>query len=416
MLFVLTCLLLTAADAPAEVHTLGGEVVRGALVELNERQAVISTTDKQNAAKQVIVPVADLQQIRFTDAAPTTTLPAAWVELTDGSELLAAECSVKAGTCRIVLGDGSELKLPARALRSVRFQDQTPALAAEWAKIRARQATSDLAVLRKKQRLDFIEGVLKEIDNQTAVFHMDGEDVRISRAKLEGLIFFPSKQEPPPAAVAILVGRDGSRFQASKFSLADGQLTLSTPSGAQLTRPLASFSQCDFASGKVVYLSDLEPQFAQWTPYFPAGKLSDPLGRLFRPRRNQALLYGETAGDDGALLLRFPGENGLPNIRSFAKGLALHSRSRIQYELTENFRQFTAIAGIDARLGQQGNVRLLIEGDGRELYSANITGHDAPRQIQVDLKGVKQLVLTVDFGQQLDVGDYLNLCDARLVR
>ena len=411
MLYVLTCLLLVAPESPAEVHTLGGDVVRGKLVELNERQVVVLA-----AGKQLTVPAADLQQIRLADVAPPAKPPAAWIELADGSELLAAECAVKAGECRIVLGDGSKLKFPARALRSIRLQDQTPGLAAEWARIRARQAASDLAVLRKKDRLDFVEGVLKEIDNQAAVFRMDGEDVRISRIKLEGLIFFPSKQDRPPAATAVIVGRDGSRFQAARFVLAEGQIKLSTPSGVQLTRPLASLAHFDFATGKVVYLSDLEPQLAQWSPYFPAGKLSDPLGRLFRPRRNQALLYGETAGDDGALMLRFPGENGLPNIRSFAKGLALHSRSRIEYELPENFRQFTAIAGIDARLGQQGNVRLLIEGDGQELFAANITGQDPPRPISVDLKGVKRLVLTVDFGEQLDVGDYLNLCDARLVR
>jgi hypothetical protein len=50
------------------------------------------------------------------------------------------------------------------------------------------------------------------------------------------------------------------------------------------------------------------------------------------------------------------------------------------------------------------------------LLSVSISGQDVPRPIDVNVSGVKELVLTVDFGQQLDVGDYLNLCDARLLR
>lgn len=408
LLFV--CLLIAVPDASAEAQTLRGDVVRGALVELNERQMIVSTPEKK-----VTIPTSDLQQIRLGAIKPAAKPPAAWVELVDGSELLASDFAIKAGESRVVLVGGGEVKLSARALRSVRFQEQSPALAAEWSKIRLRPAASDLAVLRKKERLDFLEGVLQEIDGIAAMFRMDDEVIRISRAKLEGLVFFPP-QEKPAAPAALVVGNDGMRFQAQAFSLTDQGLKLSTPSGLQLVRPLASLASLDFAAGKIVYLSDLEPQLAQWTPYFSGGKLSEPLSKLFRPRRNQALLYGETAGDDGALQLRFAGENGVPTIRSFAKGLALHSSSRVVFDLTEEFRHLKAIAGIDARLGQQGNVRLRIEGDGRELFSASISGNDPPRPIDVELKGVKQLVLTVDFGEQLDVGDYLNLCDARLVR
>ncbi|MCE9552440.1 MAG: NPCBM/NEW2 domain-containing protein [Planctomycetes bacterium] len=408
LLFV--CLLIAAPEASAEVQTLRGDVVRGALLELNERQVIVSTPEKK-----VTIPTSDLQQIRLGAIKSAAKAPAAWVELVDGCELLASDFGVKAGECQLILVGGGEVKLPARALRSVRFQEQTPALAAEWSKIRQRPATSDLAVLRKKERLDFLEGVLQEIDGVAAQFRMDDEVVRISRAKLEGLVFFPP-QDKPAAPVALVVGNDGMRFQVQAFSLTDQGLKLSTPSGLQLVRPLASLASLDFAAGKLVYLSDLEPQLAQWTPYFSGGKLSEPLSKLFRPRRNQALLYGETAGDDGALQLRFIGENGVPNIRSFAKGLALHSRSRVVFELPEDFRYLKALAGIDARLGQQGNVRLRIEGDGRELYSASISGNDPPHPIDIELKGVKQLVLIVDFGEQLDVGDYLNLCDGRLVR
>lgn len=403
-------LCLAAGPATAEVETLNGDVVSGSITQLNERQVVVNSGEKPRT-----IPAADLQQIRLRQIAEPDQDPAAWVELTDGSQLLVIELGLKDGQCRIRLANGDNVTLPARTLRSIRFRKQSPAVAAEWTKLLARKPTADMAVLRKNEKLDFLDGVLQEIDDKAAVFSMDEAPTRISRSKLEGLIFFPPR-ERPPAAAAVIVARDGSRFQVREFSLNDGKVHWTTPGGLKLHQSLDAIAQFDFASGKMTYLSDLEPQLAQWTPYFSTTKLAEPLAKLFHPRRNQAILFGETAGDDGALQLRFPGENGLATIRSYKKGLALHSRSRVVYEVPEPFRYFKAIAGIDARLGRQGHVQLNIEGDGRELLSVSVSGHDAPRPIDLDISGVKELVLTVHFGPQLDVGDYLNLCDARLVR
>jgi len=412
MIHLILNLCLAAGPLTAEVESLSGEIVSGAIVELSNRQIVVAT---DNPEKSRTIAVADLQQIRLRPVAQPHPSPAAWVELTDGSQLLAAELALKQGRCQITLPWGGQVSLPGRALRTIRFQKQTTALAAEWSRLLASKPSADMAVLRKKDKLDVLEGVLQEIDDKAAVFTMDDEPVRIGRGKLEGLILFPPR-ERPAAAAAVIVAQDGSRYQAGQFSVTQGKMELTTPSGLKLTQPLERIAQVDFAAGKTVWLDDLEPQLAQWTPYFPTTKLSEPLGKLFHLRRNQAILAGETAGDDGAMQLRYPGENGLANIRSFRKGLALHSRSRVVYELQEPFRHFQAIAGIDARVGRQGHVQLKIEGDGRELLSVSISGQDAPRPIDVDIRGVKELVLTVDYGQHLDVGDYLNLCEARLLR
>ena len=42
---------------------------------------------------------------------------------------------------------------------------------------------------------------------------------------------------------------------------------------------------------------------------------------------------------------------------------------------------------------------------------------DAPRQVRVDVTGVKRLTLRVDFGaDQLDVADHVNIVAARLIK
>jgi hypothetical protein len=75
-----------------------------------------------------------------------------------------------------------------------------------------------------------------------------------------------------------------------------------------------------------------------------------------------------------------------------------------------------AVVGIDDRVRPGGNVRLVIRGDGRVLFDEAIRGTDEPRQLDVNLAQVKRLQILVDYGEDLDVGDHLNLCDARVVK
>ncbi len=100
----------------------------------------------------------------------------------------------------------------------------------------------------------------------------------------------------------------------------------------------------------------------------------------------------------------------------YERGIALHSRTVAVYRLSGPYRRFQAIAGIDDRVRPRGNVRLIISGDGRELLAKTIAGTDAPLEIDVDLTGVRRLTIEVDFGEDLDVADHLDLCEARIVK
>ena len=61
-------------------------------------------------------------------------------------------------------------------------------------------------------------------------------------------------------------------------------------------------------------------------------------------------------------------------------------------------------------------MRLSIFGDDRPLLETEIAGDQPPQPIQLDIAGVKRLKIVVDYGQNLDTGDWLNLCDARIVK
>jgi hypothetical protein len=50
------------------------------------------------------------------------------------------------------------------------------------------------------------------------------------------------------------------------------------------------------------------------------------------------------------------------------------------------------------------------------LFDEAIRGADEPRQLDISLAGVRRLQILVDYGEDLDVGDHLNLCEARIVK
>jgi hypothetical protein len=45
-----------------------------------------------------------------------------------------------------------------------------------------------------------------------------------------------------------------------------------------------------------------------------------------------------------------------------------------------------------------------------------VTGREQAFPIELSVAGVRRLKILVDFGEQMDIADHLNLCDARLTK
>jgi hypothetical protein len=86
------------------------------------------------------------------------------------------------------------------------------------------------------------------------------------------------------------------------------------------------------------------------------------------------------------------------------------------YRLPGRFRRFKAAVGVDDRVRPRGNVRLVIHGDGRLLLETTISGMDPALQLDLDIAGVRRLAILADYGDDLDLADHLDLCDARVVK
>jgi hypothetical protein len=94
--------------------------------------------------------------------------------------------------------------------------------------------------------------------------------------------------------------------------------------------------------------------------------------------------------------------------REFARGLGTHANSRVIYDLSGHGARFEAWVGVDAEMSgyKEPSVVFQVLGDGKTLFDSGVMRLDTPaKQVSVDVRGVKELVLVVT-----DAGDGIN-CD-----
>jgi endo-alpha-N-acetylgalactosaminidase len=102
--------------------------------------------------------------------------------------------------------------------------------------------------------------------------------------------------------------------------------------------------------------------------------------------------------------------------KTYRKGVALIPRTVLEYKIAGRGREFRASVGMDDSVHGAGHLQLEIEGDGQKLYSGRISGHDKPLELNLNVSNVKRLRIVADFGGGADVGDYLDLGAARIVK
>jgi len=96
--------------------------------------------------------------------------------------------------------------------------------------------------------------------------------------------------------------------------------------------------------------------------------------------------------------------------RQFEAGLGTHAVSVMHLELDGRVTNFSALVGVDDSAGRRGSVVFRVYGDGRVLYDSGILGGgEEAKPLDVDLQGVRQLVLYVgsaDDGVDYDHADW----------
>jgi len=377
-------------------------------IEIKEAEGVLSltATDLSDGVSTIAGP--DVVEIGFgpVDPRPATGPDDVEVLLRTGDRFTGALGDPQPDTVQIASPSLGAISIPFERIDQVRFL----AHRAEWPKAIGEVKGDTLFTASGDKPV----GIIKTIGRGEIVYYHERRKKDVTLATKDALVvcFIPIPPDPPatPATLyAIVQLTDGSEIRGTPKSYGAGGLAFSDLYGAERTVPPGKVAGLYFKNGRVIYLSDLAPSKVDENANYIRGP--EPLpGDLAFPWQRDA-----NAGDLGRLRLRG---------QEYRKGLGVHARSALTFNVAGGFSKFQAVVGIDDHairltgLDPVGNVTFIVKGDGKVLERREgVTSRSAPISLAVDIRGIKELTLLVDFGEDRSgQGDFGDWALARIIR
>jgi NPCBM/NEW2 domain len=287
------------------------------------------------------------------------------------------------------------LKLPFDTLRSVCFEPgrESPAFLAAAEKP---PADADKVFVKVEQQIEAVNGLIASISEKELSMEVGVDKRTIPRDRVHGIVLAQASAKPP--FIALVHTADGSRIAAQSVALANEQWTMQWLGGSTSTIALDALQRIDFHPAGMKFLSDLDPVAVKEEPIFTQPS----------PWKRDRSVGGRP------LQLAH---------RVYERGIGVHSRSELTFEIPAEFKLFLATIGIDdevqreqAGQGSQGHCEFVVLVDGRELFRRAMRGGETPQAIRVEIANAKRLTLLVEPGNDFDFADHADWGDARLLK
>ena len=380
LLYLAICV--SAAPAQDRLILLDGSVVEGTIHSIDERGTIAG----EGISDLVIDGLRRIETpVELTPAESELS-----GELLGGGTISLSKFSIDdQQQCHLHNEHLGEIVVPIDALRSVRFVGGKPNPV--FMEGRGEKRDEDRVFVKLGGGLQPIDGLIESIDDFKVVIDPGSGLKTITREKVYGIVFAMVGRAPDHGGEALVTIADGSTVWGQVTSLAEGTLRLAVVGGAEVTAPWAKVHRMQVRSSRMVFLSDLEPVEAR----------HQPLVTLERPHQADASVAGNPLTLSG---------------RQFEKGLGVAANSTLVFNNESNFGLFAATIGIDEETEGRGDCVFVVEVDGREKLRQRMTGKDAPKKIAVEIGEGKRIALIVEAGEDLDLSDHADWCDARFVK
>ncbi len=291
---------------------------------------------------------------------------------------------------------GPKLVLPLSAVRAVRLgtlpEGSTAAVADGFEAARQEgKAKLDALFVVADGKLHVVRGGLQAIGAADVAFLWNDAERKVKRAKVHGVVLAHAGTKPDLTGQCLVRLRDGSALWAPVAKLERGKLHVRLAGETALALPWSAVCRLDVRSTRMAFLSDLDPVEA----------VEEPLVTYAGPWRRDRSVVG------GPLTL---------GKVVYEKGLGVHARCRLTYALEGRYDVFAAVVGLDASSDGRGDCVFAVAADGKELFRKRLRGADRPVAVRLELARARRLTLAVEWGEDLDLGDRANWCDARVVK
>ena len=248
----------------AEVATLDGSRFVGTLKSIDQQQVVLEAT----GGKAVNVPLADALELTLAaDAAVAGSGQTLRVVLADKSSIPVDKISSDATDVRSVSELLGTLNFARSAVRAALLQPMNPDWVLQWDAYLQRSNEKDMLIVQKKDGvgLDFLSGVVGSVSAESVAFLFDGNEIPVPRPRVVGVVFADVKNSAQRSSTPLsLQLMDGSILSGSSVTMSDSMFQVESGWGQRLQIPVSAVLSVDFSSGRLNYLSDLQPILEQY--------------------------------------------------------------------------------------------------------------------------------------------------------
>jgi hypothetical protein len=387
-----------SAATAADLRLLSSnDAIKGELVSIDGKNLLFKTDEKT-----ITKPLAEVLQIDFQAAPSLGSVGFHQVELTDGSLLSCKADGIvfKGKTVELTLVTDAKLEVPITALSYI-LKDASDAKIrdnADWKKVLKGRRNNDMLVKWFMGQLNGLDVSITEGKDTAISFIPQGKNITLQndlRAQnLQGVIFVNKPDPATPVPVCRLLDVNHNLFMVSKLEAAEGgNFVFTTVSGTKLEYKRDLVVRLDYSWGKRTYLSDMEKDIVV---------LQEPGEDFSFPNR----FLRDKNGDGNPLRL-----GGQP----FPKGLFLPARTKLAFKLGGEYNEFFAQVGVDEGIRGRSHVRLIIEGDGKELFNAEFKNGEKRREVRLIVTNIQELRIAVEPVNLASLdGNHLDLADAKV--
>ncbi len=255
-------------------------------------------------------------------------------------------------------------------------------------------ASEDVAYAVKDNDVVAVRGVALGLSEGGLRFRFNDEERKLPVARLVGVVLAHPDLNPvaPQFEQQLSFANTEQSLSGKVSSIESGELELVTKWDQAIRIPLAKITRITCKNGKLAYLSDMKPSSVEQTPFFD---------RVYAYKNDKSLDGKPIQLQDG----------------SYPRGIAVHSRCRLIYEVGGRYDEFRTKVGFQQPEGKIGDCIVRVIGDGKTLFeNLSAKGDDKVFEIKVPLSGIQKLTLEVDYGRNQDVADRVVWANARVIR
>lgn len=280
-------------------------------------------------------------------------------------------------------------------LKAIWF-DRPAAVLARAPSLAKPSADLDRVVIETGGQSQILPGLITACSARTITLERDGREYEIERRGVLAIVMAapPGDADEPPAAMVFTF--DGSQLPVSavtgdKLDQENGGWTFRTFAKQPVRLPSFAVRRVEARSSRLSLLSARTPSAAEHRTL-----VAEPLAwQRDRSVDGRALQVGG---------------------QTYAVGLGLQAGARVTFALDKPDQTLFATVGLNDRAAQRGDCQASVLGDRNEvLWTARVRGGDRPLAVRVALRDNRQLTLVVEPGENLDLGDHVDWCEARLV-